>query len=252
MNRAGDCSNKMSEVLERISQIYEFINSLDYSSLNQSYQKRKDISEKLGANGWVISQNLTPANASEWLRKIESNGEEVILNEFSEQEIDAMIDKGVKKFCENPERLYFEKGVENYFSGRYTETAIFWICLLDYKITKITPKELRKKVKQCNEGLNKAGEQLFQKAQERTATKVLFLCDYLPSFSKFATRVFVDGEKYDFDKGVEPPYLNRNWLLHGKMTRRIKRYECIQILNAINTLCDMEADLQWQTENGVG
>ena len=45
----------------------------------------------------------------------------------------------------------------------------------------------------------------------------------------------MDGE-YIFDKGVEPPYINRNWLLHGKCGREIERFECIQLINALETV----------------
>ena len=46
---------------------------------------------------------------------------------------------------------------------------------------------------------------------------------------------FVDGE-YAFEKGIEPPYINRNWLLHGKCCREIERFECIQLLNALESI----------------
>lgn len=37
-------------------------------------------------------------------------------------------------------------------------------------------------------------------------------------------------------KRVSPPYINRNWLLHGKCCREIERFECIQLLNALETI----------------
>lgn len=44
------------------------------------------------------------------------------------------------------------------------------------------------------------------------------------------------------EKGIEPPYLNRNWLMHGRMNRSIERYECIQILNALSVIEFMFGD----------
>lgn len=46
-------------------------------------------------------------------------------------------------------------------------------------------------------------------------------------------RPFVDGE-YRFENENKPPYVNRNWLLHGRSEREIQRYECIQLSNAIS------------------
>ena len=56
-----------------------------------------------------------------------------------------------------------------------------------------------------------------------------------PSLIAFLNRLFVDGE-YTFENGIEPPYINRNWLLHGKCCREIERFECIQLLNALETI----------------
>lgn len=53
-------------------------------------------------------------------------------------------------------------------------------------------------------------------------------------------KIEVDGFK--FENGIEPPYLNRNWLMHGRMNRSIERYECIQILNALSVIEFMFGD----------
>ena len=31
-------------------------------------------------------------------------------------------------------------------------------------------------------------------------------------------------------------YINRNWLLHGRSYRDVERYECIQVLNALDAI----------------
>ena len=59
--------------------------------------------------------------------------------------------------------------------------------------------------------------------------------DMYPSIIGFLNRLFVDG-KYSFENGVEPPYINRNWILHGKSCRVIERYECIQLFNELSVI----------------
>ena len=54
-----------------------------------------------------------------------------------------------------------------------------------------------------------------------------------PSLIHFLKRLFVDGE-YKFENKIEPPYINRNWLHHGKVERSIQRYECVQLFNALS------------------
>lgn len=56
-----------------------------------------------------------------------------------------------------------------------------------------------------------------------------------PSIIEFLRRLFVDGE-YTFERGIEPPYINRNWLLHGRSSRVIERFECIQLFNALSVI----------------
>ena len=56
-----------------------------------------------------------------------------------------------------------------------------------------------------------------------------------PSIIEFLNRLFVDG-KYTFEKGLEPPYINRNWLLHGRSSRTVERFECIQLFNALSAI----------------
>ena len=43
-------------------------------------------------------------------------------------------------------------------------------------------------------------------------------------------------DNYLFEKGIEPPYVNRNWLMHGRSSRKIERFECIQLINALSTI----------------
>ena len=59
--------------------------------------------------------------------------------------------------------------------------------------------------------------------------------------STYLNRIFIDGS-YKFENGIEPPYLNRNWLMHGRINRSIKRCECIQILNALSVIEFMFGD----------
>ena len=62
-----------------------------------------------------------------------------------------------------------------------------------------------------------------------------------PSLIAYLNRIFIDSP-YKFENGIEPPYLNRNWLMHGRMNRSIERSECIQILNALSVIEFMFGD----------
>ena len=72
-------------------------------------------------------------------------------------------------------------------------------------------------------------------------SKKIYFLEMYPSLIAYLNRIFIDGS-YKFEKGIEPPYLNRNWLMHGRMNRSIERYECIQILNALSVIEFMFGD----------
>lgn len=104
----------------------------------------------------------------------------------------------------------------------------------------ITPDNIRKLTKQCEEGLKKTGEEKYDSLSNRPIFRLFLVRDYIPSFYSFTNRTFVDGYVHNFDTGTEPDYLNRNWLMHGRMTRPVKRYECVQLKNAFHTLAEIE------------
>lgn len=234
--------NEMRQAFQPLIDRLRYLESLSLDNLDTEYRTNRKVSERLGKFGWVISGKLTPKNATEWLDEIKSKGEETIAQYFLEADINEMLDDITRHYAGIPEYLYIIHGIENYFSGRYTEAAMFLLAVLDFQICRITPEDKRKKRKQCSEISTTVRNNIFAKTEGRTLTKIFLCIDYIPSFVAYAARVFLDDE-YPFEKKIEPPYLNRNWLMHGRMTRRVKRYECVQIINALNTLIDIEKEI---------
>ena len=213
--------------------------SSSYIELTNKYGKPIENSKKLGTYGWTVDATKPKNNPSEWLSIIESTGEESIADLFSENDIEHLLCMIEDRYREPPEQWYVFRATENYRSGRYTEAALFLISILDYRISCISPEEYKKKVKQCTAGLLKTERSNFEKNNQMPMQRLFSIALYFPSLSSFAARLFIDGE-YSFEKGVEPPYLNRNWLFHGRMTRPVKRYQCIQLLQAFSTLKEIE------------
>lgn len=242
--------NKMKQAFQPLLDRLRYLESLSLNDLDAEYRTNQRVSEQLGKSGWVISGRLTPNNPVEWLHEIESEGEETIVQYFLEADINEMLDSIVQHYDNIPECYYLNHGIDNYFSGRYTEAAMFLLAVLDYRICCITPEDVHKKRKQCSEILTTARNRAFIKTEGRIFTRIFLSIDYIPSFVAYAERVFLDG-KYSFENKVEPPYLNRNWLMHGRMARRVKRYECVQIINALNTLIDIEEEIAGTNQKEV-
>ena len=242
--------NNITDELQSILDQIQHLSTLDFEGIESYYSKRLEISKQLGKAGWVISAKRTPNNQNEWLQKIESNGEEAILAYFSECDIDEMIFNIEEHYQQRPERYYISCATENYYTGHYTESAVFFLAVLDYRICRISPERIRKKRSQIEEIMKEVRCEIFSKTEGRLGTRLFFTLDFIPSFVEFARRLFIEGD-YQFEAGIEPPYLNRNWLMHGRMTRRVKRYECVQLINAINTLIDIEKELASDGQNEV-
>lgn len=243
-------SFQLTDRIKEIINDIKIINALSYEGLSNEFKKTIDLSRKLGENGWTVDGSKAPNDIREWLFKIESNGEEVIAQLFAEDEIENIFDKIETRYNSLPEQGYIWRAIENYHAGRYAEAAMFLLGVIDYRISQITSEKCRRKTKQCKEGLVEQGKTKFDGNSNRPAFREFVICYYIPSFSAFSERLFVDNEKYNFDNGIEPPYLNRNWLFHGRMSRRVKRFECIQLIHSFSTLAEIEDWIAEDTNNG--
>ena len=104
---------------------------------------------------------------------------------------------------------------------------------------------------QLREGLNTV---LGDKAAQNSIGKSTFLLvvdfcfggdDYInPKICKAKEKLHSHTINFAFKFGnkIEPPYINRNWLLHGRSSREIERWECIQLLNALDTIENVLSD----------
>lgn len=122
----------------------------------------------------------------------------------------------------------------------YMTVAMYLLALLDNRVNKLVVfpnQHMSYKVKYSNRDFaNQMAEDFRQLNEKRgfMSKKIYFLKIY-PSLISCLNRIFING-LYKFENGIEPPCLNRNWLMHGRMKRRIERYECIQILNALSVI----------------
>lgn len=115
-------------------------------------------------------------------------------------------------------------------------STMYLVAVIEARINELMnyPKGTRYKQKYSMEEFEEHLQAEFGRTDSFFTKRFLFL-DMYPSIIEFLNRLFVDGE-YSFENGVELPYINRNWLLHGKSCRVIERYECIQLFNALSVI----------------
>ncbi len=238
-------SNKVSfdflseEIEDYLKKVKEDEN-LSREEFEAKYEHEKNLCEELGQNGWVITEHGNPGEVADWYNLLKIGKVEDIYQYFSGDNtfvFTSIVDGLRKIYIEDPEKTYFSKGLEYYNQNDYMTSAMYLVGLIEQRCKKLIDFGEYKKnaaIYSSDKGFAKHLKESYGKANGYLTRSFLFLEMY-PSMISFLNRLYNDGE-FTFENGVEPPYINRNWLLHGRNTRTIKQYECVQLFNALSVL----------------
>lgn len=228
----------MTEEIKRYIEEAKTSENLSQSEFEDKYACEIEVCKELGTSGWVVSEHSNPREISEWYELLMSGKEKDIITYFEGDNgyILLNIFKKLEKRYELSDKLYFMKAKEFFESEDYMTSAIYLVALIDTRTNKLVkyPKGIKYSQKYSGVGFEKHLAIEFEKNNSFLRKRFLFLEMY-PSIIEFLRRLFVDGE-YTFERGIEPPYINRNWLLHGRSSRVIERFECIQLFNALSVI----------------
>lgn len=209
---------------------------LTKKEFEEKYGKLINRCMKLGNHGWVVSKFSNYDDIENWINMIENNNmEEIIM--FFEHYLNSIFEELKNRYYNSPEYIYFFKAKNFFEKEDYMTSSMYATALIDYRVnTKIDFSKIEKPTnrnKFSNKGFSNHAENEYKNVDNMFKT-FLFACMY-PSLIEFLKRLFVDG-KNSFKSGNEPNYLNRSWLMHGRVTRQIQRFECLQLFNALDTL----------------
>lgn len=211
---------------------------LSKDEFEHKYSSEMNVCKRLGRAGWVISEHTNPRKTYEWYKLLIAGKENRIVEYFecdNEMVLNSILNGLENKYALS-ENKYFIKAKAYFEVEDYMTTAIYLVALIEAVTNELMkyPKGIKYRQKYSEEGFEKHLEIEYNKVDSFFTKRFLFLEMY-PSIIEFLDRLFVDGE-YTFERGVEPPYINRNWLLHGKSNRDIERFECIQLFNALSVI----------------
>lgn len=213
--------------------------NLSHEDFLNKYGEEIDICKAVGQAGWVVSEHSNPRKIKEWYQLIVQGKEKEIADYFDADNGHTL--KTIRNnlslcYVEAHSCRYYNKGIEAYDKGDYMTAAMYLVALLESRINDYMnyPRKTPYSKKYSDKGFEQHLSQEFLKTNSFFTKRFLFL-DIYPSLIEYLNRLFVDGI-YTFESKNEPPYINRNWLLHGKCTRDIERFECIQILNALSVI----------------
>lgn len=212
---------------------------LSQTDFEEKYSYEMEVCKKLGRAGWVISEHSNPREIKEWYDFLSSREDNKIISYFEGDNgylLENIFHSLEHKYCEEPNQRYFSKAKYYFEQEDYMTSAMYLVAVIEARTNELMnyPKGTRYKQKYSIEGFEEHLQAEFGRTDSFFTKRFLFL-DMYPSIIEFLNRLFVDGE-YSFENGVEPPYINRNWLLHGKSCRVIERYECIQLFNALSVI----------------
>lgn len=248
MTDVNRISKQFLEVLSPFQLSEEFIEfmreikeseDLSEEEFEKRYGGEIEICKTLGEHGWVVSGHSNPTYIKNWYKAL-IDGEPEKITEFFEanecQVIKNIIRTLDTKYNNPANKNYYSRGIKAFEGRDYMTSAMYWVGLLETRINALIqfPQNAKYRQKFSNKGFAETKKEQFEKTNSFFSKRYYFLNVY-PSLIAFLKRLFVDGD-YRFKNNVEPPYINRNWLLHGKCCRRIERYECIQLLNALETI----------------
>lgn len=213
---------------------------LSEDEFEERYSTEVSMSQELGQFGWVVSQFTDMSTTREWYQALNDGKVDQIVDAFDDGEFPILteifdqLDNLYKTGCE---QRYYLKGKQYFDAGDYMTSAMYLVALVEYRVTKnvrFPNRRLSYKEKFSRDGFHEQLEADY-KSTPGFMTKTILFLDIYPSLIAYLNRLFVDGE-YCFENENEPPYVNRNWLLHGRSEREIQRFECIQLLNAISVI----------------
>lgn len=212
---------------------------LSQENFEDKYSGEIKVCEELRRSGWVVSNHSDPREIKEWYTLLNENREQEIVSYFEGENgniLENIFTDMALKYSENPNKRYFSKAKSFFDEKDYMTSAMYAVALIEARTNKFMcfPKGMRYSQKYSPKGFEKHIQEEFQNTDSIFTKHYLFLNMY-PSVIEFLNRLLVDGD-YEFKKGIEPPYINRNWLLHGRSYRTIERYECIQLFNALSTI----------------
>lgn len=237
-------SSTFLEVQETLED-YKRISGLSQEEYDEHFKNKIAHHEIIGNHGWVLGLQLGFDDEQQIYNKIHKGVDEKELVCFffqNKEDILNYFDAISQKYNEAQNlKLFIDKSLLCYKSNDFSSAAFYICAVFERRLQEFLP-NYDSTTERARDGIKKSRKGYFNqlKTNNKTQgfTEIYYLLYFLPSFKTFCKRLFVDGKKHKFNGGTEPKYFNRNWFVHGKMTRDVEEYEVLQLLNALTALED--------------
>lgn len=252
-NFVNDCAKQTHDIAVRFKalfppQWFDFLKeerqriaelkALDLDGYNNYYKNKIENAEFLGKHGWVLTP-YSGINTEQYIvARLKKGATEKNCTKYffeNQKHILASFDN-TRKLYSNESLFYYDEFVKQFKKRDYTAASFYISALVDNRMKHaFKTRSHQKYSKIIKEGIALRKKLYFEKSKlaDNYYSSVFILTEYLPSFYQYAERTFTEDSTHDMDLGCEPEYFNRNWLMHGKRTKPVERYEVLQIYNAL-------------------
>lgn len=235
-------SSGITEFVERQRKLAEDLKDLKFEDYDKYFEDKIARAKTLGKFGWVISPHMSVGDETQMaLALMDGKNEKNYSKNFfyNPNMITRTIEEIRSNYLKADNLLFYINNFEKLLKKRdYTSASFYISSIIDYRMKKIfTIENMRRYEAIINTGINEKRKMYYQKSKKNKENiiNIFVLTEFLPSFQEYAQRTFIEADGYKLGEN-EPPYFNRNWLMHGSITKKVERYQALQLLNALSCL----------------
>lgn len=208
---------------------------IDTDFSNDVSNKIRNKCRELGKNGWVISPFWEPNNEETWYDtwyKLLQNGKKEKIKDFFVYNNYQLLNhiRGYARF--EVEKINWWIEAEKLFDKNlFFSCTLVLSALFEREIRKCPIDNWRNKTTRFfKDSISDKITQIYCDDRIEPISRYIDTLLLLPSLDGFIETFYNSG--YTFDKGIEPSFIERNWLMHGMTDREISEEDCIKLFNA--------------------
>lgn len=215
--------SELSESARRMSEIIsESVRRLRIPTLSEERKQELIEAHKLwGSYGWTMNPCENVKKIFKYMPTDKKSADAIALKQCSGQKMEQIFE--IISETKRVKKADFEEAVFDYNHRQYKSCALILFSLVDAVLIRLQKKsDLKGKRREV-------GLRAVSKAKTRTETDInvqmLFIAMFYTNLFACLEKVFEGGK--DFKN--QPDVINRNFLDHGMMTKKVRKKDCIQL-----------------------
>ena len=215
--------SELAESARRMSEIIsESVQRIRIPALSEERKQELIEAHKLwGSYGWTMNPCENAKKIFEHMPSDKKSADIIALKQCSGQKMEQIFE--IISETKRVKKIDFEEAVFDYNHKQYKSCVFILFSLVDAVLIRLQKKS------DLNGKRRKVGLSAVSEAKKRTEadinTQMLFIAIFYTNLFACLEKVFEGGK--DFKN--QPDVINRNFLDHGMMTKKVRKKDCIQL-----------------------